>query len=144
SRRGGLAPVAVRRIGRRAAVRRRRPVGGPALELERGSTTMRFMIIRKADEETEAGALPSEALIAAMGRYNEELVKAGVMRSGDGLKPSSFGARVKFAGGKPTVVDGPFTETKELVAGVSVFEVGSKEEAIEWVRRWPPEDGGGN
>ena len=105
---------------------------------------MRFMIIRKADESTEAGAVASEELIAAMGRYNEELVKAGVMRSGEGLKPSSFGARVKFTGGRPTVVDGPFAETKELVAGFSLFEVASKEEAIEWIKRWPPEDGDGN
>ena len=105
---------------------------------------MRFLIIRKADESTEAGAMPSEALIAAMGRYNEELVKAGVMRSGDGLKPSAFGTRVKFTGGRPTVVDGPFAETKELVAGVSLFEAGSKEEVIEWIKRWPKEDGDGN
>jgi hypothetical protein len=105
---------------------------------------MRFMIIRKADESTEAGAAASEELIAAMGRYNEELVKAGVMRAGDGLKPSSFGTRVKFTDGRPTVIDGPFAETKELVAGYSLFEVGSKEEAIEWIKRWPPEDGDGN
>jgi hypothetical protein len=105
---------------------------------------MRFLVIRKADESTEAGAMPSEALIAAMGRYNEELVKAGVMRSGDGLKPSAFGTRVKFAGGRPTVVDGPFAETKELVAGFSLFEAASKEEVVEWIKRWPAEDGDGN
>jgi PhnB protein len=105
---------------------------------------MRFLIIRKADEETEAGMMPSEELIAAMGAYNEEMVKAGVMRSGDGLKPSSRGARVKFSGGRPTVIDGPFAETKELVAGFSIIEVASKEEAIEWVRRWPAIDGHGN
>ena len=105
---------------------------------------MRFMVIRKADEETEAGAMPSEELIAAMGRYNEEMVKAGVMRAGDGLKPSSQGARVKFSGGRPTVIDGPFAETKELVAGFSIIDVASKDEAIEWVRRWPAIDGHGN
>jgi hypothetical protein len=105
---------------------------------------MRFLIIRKADAETEAGAAPTPELLEAMGRYIEELVSAGVMRSGEGLRPSSFGARVKFTGGKPTVIDGPFTESKELVAGFSLYEVGSKEEAIEWVRRWPVEDGGGN
>lgn len=105
---------------------------------------MRFMILRKADEETEAGMKPSEELIEAMARYVEEMVKAGVMISGDGLQPSSKGARVKFRGGKPTVIDGPFTETKELVAGVSIIEVASKEEAIEWVRRWPQIDGHGN
>lgn len=105
---------------------------------------MRFLIIRKADAETEAGAMASEELIAAMGSYNEALVKAGVMRGGDGLKPSAQGARVKFSNGRPTVIDGPFAETKELIAGYSVFEVASKEEAIEWVKRWPVEDGHGN
>lgn len=105
---------------------------------------MRFMLLVKADRNTEAGALPSEELIAAMGRYNEEMVDAGVMLSGDGLQPSSKGARVKFAGGKPKVIDGPFTETKELIAGFSIIEVKSREEAIDWVKRWPVEDGGGN
>ena len=104
---------------------------------------MRFLIIRKADTSTEAGLAPTEELIAAMGRYNEEMVKAGVMLSGDGLQPSSKGARVKFSGGKPRVMDGPFTEAKELVAGFSILQVDSKEEAIEWVKRWPQIDGGG-
>src|SRR5215216_2708137 len=104
---------------------------------------MRFMIIRKADPETEAGALPTHELIAEMGKYNEEMVNAGVMLSGDGLRPSSQGARVKFSGGKPSVIDGPCTETKELSAGFSIIKVGSREEAIEWVKRWPPIDGGG-
>jgi hypothetical protein len=104
---------------------------------------MRFLIIRKADTSTEAGVAPTEELIAAMGRYNEEMVKAGVMLSGDGLQPSSKGARVKFSGGKPRVMDGPFTEAKELVAGFSILQVDSKEEAIEWVKRWPQIDGGG-
>jgi PhnB protein len=105
---------------------------------------MRFMIIRKADRSTEAGVMPSEELIAAMGKYNEELVKAGVMLQGDGLQPSSKGARVKFSGGKPTVIDGPFTEAKELIAGFSIIDVKSKDEAIEWVKRWPTIDGDGN
>ncbi len=105
---------------------------------------MRFMIIRKADAETEAGAMPSEELIAAMAQYNEELVNAGIMLGGDGLQPSSKGARIKFSNGKPTVTDGPFTETKELVAGFTMIEVGSKEEAIELAKRWPPIDGHGN
>jgi hypothetical protein len=104
---------------------------------------MRFMIIRKTDKNTEAGVLPSKELITAMGQYNEELVKADTMRAGEGLQPSSKGARVKFSGGKPTVVDGPFTETKELIAGFSMIEVKSKEEAIEWVKRWPALDGDG-
>ena len=104
---------------------------------------MRFMVIRKADQDTEAGMMPSEELLTAMGKYVEEMVKAGVMLSGEGLKPSSRGARVKFSGGKPVVIDGPFAEAKELIAGVSVIEVGSKEEAIEWVKRWPPIDGNG-
>jgi hypothetical protein len=104
---------------------------------------MRFMIIRKADAETEAGAMPTRQLVDDMMRYNQEMVDAGVMRAGDGLKPSSAGARVKFRGGRPTVVDGPFAETKELIAGFSIIDVASKEEAIEWVKRWPPIDGHG-
>ncbi|MFN2564940.1 MAG: YciI family protein [Gemmatimonadaceae bacterium] len=105
---------------------------------------MRFMIIRRADKNTEAGVMPSEAILEAMAKYNEEMVKAGVMRSGDGLKPSSEGARVKFSGGKPRVIDGPFAETKELIAGFSVIDVESKEEAIEWVKRWPAFDSEAN
>jgi len=104
---------------------------------------MRFMIIRKADKNTEAGVLPDENLLAAMGQYNEELVNAGIMLAGEGLQPSAKGARVKFSGGKPSVTDGPFSETKELIAGFTMIEVGSKEEAIEWVKRWPPLDGNG-
>lgn len=105
---------------------------------------MRFMIIRKADRQTEAGAMPSEALLTAMGDYMEEMHKAGILRGGEGLKPTSESARVKFRNGKPTVIDGPFTETKELIAGYSLIEVGSKEEALEWMKRWPAEDGEGN
>ena len=105
---------------------------------------MRFMIIRKADSETEAGAEPSEELITAMLAYNQQMIDAGVMLEGAGLKKSARGARVSFSNGKPTVIDGPFTETKELVAGYSIIEVKSKDEAIEWVKRWPPLDGHGN
>ncbi|WP_406695295.1 YciI family protein [Singulisphaera sp. Ch08] len=104
---------------------------------------MRFMIIRKADKDTEAGVLPSEELLAAMVKYNEELVRAGVLLAGEGLQPSAKGARVKFSGGKPSVIDGPFAETKELVAGFTMIEVKSKEEALEWVKRWPALDGNG-
>jgi hypothetical protein len=104
---------------------------------------MRFMIIRKADKDTEAGILPSEALLGAMLRYNEAMVKAGVMLAGEGLHPSAKGARVKFKGGKPTVIDGPFAETKELIAGFSMIQVKSREEAIEWLKRWPAEDANG-
>ncbi|HEX3813339.1 MAG TPA: YciI family protein [Mycobacteriales bacterium] len=101
------------------------------------------MVIRRADEESEAGELPSRELLEAMGRYNEELINAGVMVGGEGLLPSSAGARVAFSGGKPTVLDGPFTEAKELIAGFSIIEVASKDEAIEWVKRWPALDGHG-
>lgn len=98
---------------------------------------MRFMILLKSDETIEAGTMPSEEILAEMGRYNEELVKAGVMLAGEGLHPSSKGARVKFSQATPTVTDGPFTETKELIAGFWLFQVKSKEEAIEWVKRAP-------
>jgi hypothetical protein len=105
---------------------------------------MRFMVIRKADEETEAGVMPTEALVTAMLKYNDEMVKAGVMLAGDGLQPSSKGARVKFSGGKPVVTDGPFAESKELIAGYSIIQVKSREEALEWLKRWPVEDAHGN
>jgi len=101
---------------------------------------MRFMVIVKASKDSEAGVLPSEQLLTEMGKYNEELVKAGVMLAGEGLQPSSKGARVKFSGGKTTVIDGPFAETKELVAGYWMWQVKSKEEAIEWLKRAPFED----
>ncbi len=98
---------------------------------------MRFMILIKADESSEAGIMPSEQLLTEMGRYNEELVKAGVMLAGEGLHPSSKGARVKLSGDTRTVTDGPFAETKELIAGFWLWQVKSKEEAIEWVKRMP-------
>ena len=105
---------------------------------------MRFMILVKANKDTEAGVLPSTELLAAMGKFNEELVKAGVMLAGEGLQPSSKGARVRFSGSKRTVVDGPFAETKELVAGFWLWQVRSKDEAIEWVKRAPMRGGGGD
>jgi hypothetical protein len=98
---------------------------------------MRFMVLVKADKNSEKGALPDEKLLAAMGKYNDELAKAGVMLAAEGLHPSSKGARVKFSGGKKTVIDGPFTEAKELVAGFWLWKVKSKEEAIEWLKRAP-------
>ena len=102
---------------------------------------MRFMMIVKASKESEAGLMPEEQLLASMAKYNEELVKAGVMLDGSGLKPSSKGARIKYSGDKRTVIDGPFAETKELVAGFWVIQVKSKDEAIEWAKRVPFEDG---
>ncbi len=101
---------------------------------------MRFMVVVKADKNSEAGVLPDEKLLAAMGKFNEELVKAGVMLAGEGLQPSSKGARVKFAGGKRIVTDGPFTESKELIAGFWLWQVKSKEEAIQWLKRAPFEE----
>jgi hypothetical protein len=98
---------------------------------------MRFMIMLKANAETEAGVLPSQEILAAMGKFNEELVKAGVMLAGEGLQASSKGARVKFSGKNRTVIDGPFSETEELIAGFWLWQVKSKEEAIEWVKRCP-------
>jgi hypothetical protein len=95
------------------------------------------MVIVKANEESEAGVMPSQELLTEMGRYNEELVKAGVMLAGEGLQPSSKGARVRFSGRERTVIDGPFAETKELIAGFWLFEVKSLDEAIEWVKRCP-------
>jgi hypothetical protein len=106
-----------------------------------GDGTMRFMILVKADKDTEAGVLPSTELLAAMGKFNEELVKAGIMLAGEGLQASSKGSRVTFSGSKRTVVDGPFAETKELVAGFWLWQVRSKEEAIEWVKRAPMPEG---
>src|SRR5574342_1290405 len=101
---------------------------------------MRFMIIVRATKQSEAGVLPDEKLLAEMGKYNEELAKAGVLLAAEGLQPSSKGARVRFSGGKRTVIDGPFAETKELVAGFWIWRVKSKEEAIEWLKRAPFEE----
>ena len=98
---------------------------------------MRVMVIVKATKASEAGKMPSKELLAAMGKFNEELVKAGIMLDGDGLKPSSKGKRVRFSGGKKTVIDGPFAETKELIAGYWIWQVKSIDEALEWARRCP-------
>jgi hypothetical protein len=104
---------------------------------------MKFMVMVKASAASEAGAMPSEKLLAEMGRFNEEMVKAGVMLAGEGLHPSAKGARIRFDGDHRTVVDGPFAETKELVAGFWMIEVSSKEEAIEWMKRCPNPHGEG-
>jgi hypothetical protein len=102
---------------------------------------MRFMVLVKADADSEAGVMPSQELLAAMGTYNEELVSAGIMLAGEGLHPSAKGARVRFSGKERTVIDGPFAETKELIAGFWLWQVKSKDEAIEWLKR-APFDGG--
>src|SRR5437899_5002266 len=104
---------------------------------------MKFMMIVKASKESEAGVMPSEALLSAMGKYNEELMKAGVLLEAAGLQPSSKGTRIKFSGGKRTIIDGPFTETKELIAGYWVIQVKSREEALEWAKRVPAPHGPG-
>jgi hypothetical protein len=102
---------------------------------------MRVMVIVKANKDSEAGIMPNEKILSAMGKFNEQLVKAGVMLAGDGLHPSSKGKRVKFSGGKQTIIDGPFAETKELIAGYWLWQVRSMEEAVEWLKR-SPFDGG--
>src|SRR3990172_4789938 len=102
---------------------------------------MRFMVVVKANKDTEAGVLPDEKILAEMGKYNEELAEAGVLLAAEGLHPSSKGARVRFSGGKRTVIDGPFTEAKELITGFWLWQVKSKEEAIEWIKRSPFADG---
>lgn len=103
---------------------------------------MRVMVVVKANEDSEAGVMPSEQMLTEMGKYNEELVKAGVMLAGEGLHPSSKGKRVEFSGGKKTVIDGPFTEAKELIAGFWLWQVRSMDEAVEWVKRMPsPHEG---
>ena len=102
---------------------------------------MRFMVLVKANKDSEAGVLPDEQILAAMGKYNEELVEAGVMLAGDGLQPSSKGARVRFDGNKRNVINGPFSETKELVAGYWIWQCRSKEEAVEWLKRAPFQSG---
>ena len=104
---------------------------------------MRFMVLVKASKDSEAGVLPDEKLLSEMGKYNEELVNAGVLLAGEGLHPSSKGARIKFQGWKRTVIDGPFAETKELIAGYWIIKVNSREEAIEWAKRVPDPHGEG-
>jgi hypothetical protein len=110
---------------------------GGLLDPKSKETAMRVMVMVKADKNSEAGKMPSEKLLADMGKFNEELVKAGIMLAGEGLHPSSKGARVKFSGSRRTVIDGPFTEAKELIAGFWLWQVRSMEEAIEWVKRCP-------
>jgi len=105
---------------------------------------MRFIIMRKADADTEAGVMPGNDLLDAMAQYNEELFKAGLMLDGMGLHPTATGARVTFENGKPIVTDGPFAETKEVLAGFTLIQAKSMEEALAWVKRWPPQDGNGN
>src|SRR5262249_20611803 len=100
-------------------------------------TPMRFMLLVKANKDSEAGKMPGERILADMAKFNEEMIKAGVLLAGDGLQSSSKGARVRFSGGKRTVIDGPFAETKELIAGYWLIQVRSKEEAVEWVKRCP-------
>jgi hypothetical protein len=119
------------------SIRQRATPFNNKINMRKDNTTMRFMIIVKATKDSEAGVMPDKELLAAMGKYNEELVKAGVMLAGEGLHPSSKGARVKFSGGQRTVIDGPFAETKELIAGYWLWQCKSKEEAIEWVKRCP-------
>src|SRR5256885_4302059 len=120
---------------------KRLPCVGATELHQKGDRTMRFMVIVKATKESEAGVLPDAKILAEMGKYNEELVKAGVLLTAEGLQASSKGARVKFSGGKRIVTDGPFTETKELIAGFWLWKVNSKEDAIEWLKR-APFDGG--
>src|SRR6266568_5959865 len=115
---------------------------GPLKSIELGESTMRVMVIVKANKESEAGQLPDTEILTKMGKYNEQLVKAGIMLAGDGLQASSKGKRVRFSGEKRTVIDGPFTETKELIAGFWLWQVRSMEEAVEWVKRCPnPHEG---
>ena len=102
---------------------------------------MRFLIFRRADADTEQGAMPSDDLLHAMGAYNQRLVDAGVMRAGEGLRPTREAVRMKLSNGQATIIDGPFTETKELIAGLSVFEAASREEVVDWIKQWPQEDG---
>jgi len=104
---------------------------------QRGDTTMRFMVMVKATSDSEAGIMPTQELLTAMGRYNEELVKAGVMLAGEGLQPSAKGARIKFSGSRRSVIDGPFAEARELIAGFWLWQCRSMEEAIEWAKRCP-------
>jgi len=102
------------------------------------------MILRMADKDTEAGVMPSEAMLRAMGDYMEEMSKAGVLLGGEGLHPSSRGKKIKFSAGKPTIIDGPFSEAKELIGGYAMINVKSEQEALDWVKRWPAMDSGGN
>src|SRR6202171_2791434 len=132
-----ISPPVVRRQSRGQQSQSRLCEASSQLDPKKGDTTMRFMVIVKANKDSEAGVLPSEKMLADMGKFNEELVKAGVMLAGEGLQSSSKGARVKFEKGKRTVIDGPFAETKELVAGFWLWQVKSKDEAVEWLKGAP-------
>jgi hypothetical protein len=134
-----ISRALVRRDSRAGVQIRSKPPGTPAPN-PKGDRKMRFMVIVKADKNSEAGVLPDKKLFTEMGKYNDELAKAGVMLAAEGLQASSKGARVRFSGGKKTVIDGPFAETKELVAGFWLWQVKSKEEAIEWLKRAPFEE----
>lgn len=141
---GGLSRVSILgslvRLTHRARIHADSPVD-LSKHISRGETTMRFMVIVPASKESEAGILPDGEILTAMGKFNEEMVKAGVMLAGEGLHATSKGARIKFSGGKTTVTDGPFTESKELIAGFWLIQVKSKEEAIAWMKRAPFGDG---
>src|SRR5437773_4740389 len=126
----------------RKSVKRNRHEKSSRKTLNGSETTMRFMVIVKANKDSEAGVLPDKKILEAMGKFNDELVKAGVMLAGEGLQASSKGVRVKFSGKERIVRDGPFTETKELIAGFWLWQVRSKEEAIEWLKRAPFGEGG--
>jgi hypothetical protein len=126
-----ISPVPIRRQCRAGKNR------DLALNPKQEKTTMRFMVLVKATKDSEAGVMPDPKILEEMGKFNEELIKAGVMLAGEGLQPSSKGARIRFTGNKRTVIDGPFTETKELVAGYWIIQVKSKEEALEWMKRCP-------
>ena len=134
ARRNFSQPVSIRRLAVRRIIRGWLETTADDQTQEH---TMRFMILLKSNDEIEASVMPDEKLLAEMGAFNEELVNAGIMLSGEGLRPSSKGARVRFSGGKPSVVDGPFAESKDLIAGFWMWECGSMEEAIEWVKRVP-------
>src|SRR3984893_9121505 len=137
-----ISPPVVRRQSRGQQSQSRLCEASSQLDTKKGDTTMRFMVIVKANKDSEAGVLPSQQLLADMGKFNQELLKAGILLAAEGLQSSSKGKRVRFSGSKRTVIDGPFTETKELIAGFWLWQVRSMEEALEWVKRCPnPHEG---
>ena len=136
-KRASRVSISLRLVRRRSRMEALAVIVDRSIFTHERKTTMRVMVIVKATKDSEAGVMPSEELLTEMGKFNEELVKAGVLLAGDGLHPSSRGKRVRFSGGKKSVVDGPFAETKELVAGYWIWQVKSMDEAVEWVRRCP-------
>jgi hypothetical protein len=136
-----ISRALIRRVNEGRKQRHQLPAKAMASSHPKMETNMRFMVIVKADKGSEAGVLPTREMLAEMGKYNEELAKAGVMLAGEGLQPTSKGARVRFDGNKRTVTDGPFAETKELIAGFWLWQVRSREEAIEWLKRAPFREG---